>query len=341
MHPMKNAVIQLFGKFYWHEKIQSRIRQDIAQTTLSIPGDIKNIASEYSVSGSDKVSTRQRDDIIFITSRFRSGSTLLWNLFREVGDCTSYYEPFNERQWFNKTLRGNNVDSSHRGVDDYWAEYDGLERLSDFYKEDWINANLYMTEKSYDINMLNYIDTLIEHTDKRPVLQFNRIDFRLAWLRANYPNATVLHLYRHPRDQWYSFLTNKSEVTKGNIVDKYQDAFYLDVWCKDLVPFFPMLDATHTPHPYQRFYYLWKLSWLWGNKFSHYSVSFEELVTSTEKTIQDLMSKLNIDADASQLSTLISPPKLGTWVDFADDNWFSNYEKECEEVLTSFFKQWS
>tara|TARA_A200000159_G_C7336149_1_gene345168 strand:- start:1960 stop:2982 length:1023 start_codon:yes stop_codon:yes gene_type:complete len=337
MHPMKNAVIQLFEKFYWHEKIQSKIRQDIAQTTLFIPGDIKNITSEYSVSGSDKVSTRQRDDIIFITSRFRSGSTLLWNLFREVGDCTSYYEPFNERQWFNKTLRGNNVDSSHRGVDDYWAEYDGLERLSDFYKEDWINANLYMTEKSYDINMLNYIDTLIEHTDKRPVLQFNRIDFRLAWLRANYPNATVLHLYRHPRDQWYSFLTNKSEVTKDNIVDTYQDAFYLDVWCKDLVPFFPMLDAMQTPHPYQRFYYLWKLSWLWGKKFSHHSISFEELVTSTEKTIRDLMSKLNIDSDARQLGTLISPPKLGTWVDFANDNWFSAHEKECEDVLTSFF----
>ena len=132
MHPIKNAVIQLFGKFYWHDKIQFKVKQDIAKTTLSIPSDMKNIASEYKVSGNIKVSTRQRDDIIFITSRFRSGSTLLWNLFREVGGCTSYYEPFNERQWFNKALRGDDVDSSHRGVDDYWAEYNDLERLSDF-----------------------------------------------------------------------------------------------------------------------------------------------------------------------------------------------------------------
>lgn len=337
MHPIKNAVIQLFGKFYWHDKIQSKVKQDIAETTLSIPGDIKNIASEYKVSGNDKVSTRQRDDIIFITSRFRSGSTLLWNLFREVGGCTSYYEPFNERQWFNKSLRGNNVDSSHRGVDDYWAEYDGLKRLSDFYKEDWIHANLYMTEKSYDINMLNYIDTLIEHTDERPVLQFNRIDFRLGWLRANYPNATVLHLYRHPREQWCSFLINKDEVTKDNVTKTYKDGFYLDVWCKDLAPYFPMLDLKQTPHPYQRFYFLWKLSWLWGKHFAHFSVSFEDLVTDTEQTISELMSNVGIDADVGRVSQLISAPKLNNWENFASDEWFAAHEKICEDVLTSFF----
>src|SRR5262249_19597233 len=37
------------------------------------------------------------DDVVLITARFRSGSTLLWNLFRATGTCTAYYEPFNER----------------------------------------------------------------------------------------------------------------------------------------------------------------------------------------------------------------------------------------------------
>src|SRR4029453_9208736 len=36
---------------------------------------------------------------VFITARFRSGSTLLWNLFRHLSGCTSYYEPLNERRW--------------------------------------------------------------------------------------------------------------------------------------------------------------------------------------------------------------------------------------------------
>jgi hypothetical protein len=38
------------------------------------------------------------------------------------------------------------------------------------------------------------------------VLQFNRIDFRLPWFRHHFPAATILHLARHPRDQWCSCL---------------------------------------------------------------------------------------------------------------------------------------
>jgi len=65
---------------------------------------------------------------VFITARFRSGSTLLCNLFRQVDACTAYYEPFNERRWFDPSVRGNRVDPTHRDVEDYWREYDALRR---------------------------------------------------------------------------------------------------------------------------------------------------------------------------------------------------------------------
>ncbi|MGH9959423.1 MAG: hypothetical protein ACREBC_20240 [Pyrinomonadaceae bacterium] len=42
--------------------------------------------------GSGPESSRLRSAIIFITGRFRSGSTLLWNLFRNVEAVTAYYE---------------------------------------------------------------------------------------------------------------------------------------------------------------------------------------------------------------------------------------------------------
>ena len=45
-------------------------------------------------------------EAIFITGRFRSGSTLLWNLFRNTLGVTSYYEPLNERRWFDARARG-------------------------------------------------------------------------------------------------------------------------------------------------------------------------------------------------------------------------------------------
>ena len=339
MNTSKRKLIGLFGRFYSHEDIQLDVRRDIADASQAIPQEISNISSEYIQTPIVTNNTRYRDDIIFITSRFRSGSTLLWNLFREVGSCTSYYEPFNERQWFNKENRGQNVDSTHRGVSDYWTEYNNLEFLSQYYQESWINKNLYMTEKSFDTKMTSYIDGLIESSQKRPVLQFNRIDFRLSWIKANYPNSKILHLYRNPRDQWYSFLTNKNIVNKENIIEEYKDGFYLNVWCKDLSAYFPMLDIKQTPHPYQRFYYLWKLSWLWGRHFSDHSMSFENLVNDTERTIEKMMANVNINADIASLSKIIAAPKMNTWQNFADDQWFSNHEAVCERQLNAFFSK--
>src|ERR1700738_2953658 len=81
---------------------------------------------------------------VFITARFRSGSTLLWRLFRSCDACTAYYEPFNERRWFDAARRGTRLDLTHRHVDDYWREYDGLGDLGQYYDENWTRRNLYM-----------------------------------------------------------------------------------------------------------------------------------------------------------------------------------------------------
>jgi len=63
-----------------------------------------------------------RDDAVFVTGRFRSGSTLLWNVFRQCADLTSYYEPFNERRWFRADCRGERIDTTHLGVEDELLE---------------------------------------------------------------------------------------------------------------------------------------------------------------------------------------------------------------------------
>src|SRR5262249_14305528 len=143
---------------------------------------------------------------VFITGRFRSGSTLLWNLFRMADGFTSYYEPLNERRWFDASARGDRVDPTHRGVSDYWKEYTGLEELGRYYCADWIRRNLYMDERHWDPDLLAFVRLLCERAAGRPVLQFNRVDFRLAWLRHHFPAARIVHLYRHPRDQWCSHI---------------------------------------------------------------------------------------------------------------------------------------
>ncbi|WP_414828108.1 sulfotransferase [Alteromonas sp. H39] len=274
---------------------------------------------------------------IIITSRFRSGSTLLWNVFRQSGLCTAYYEPFNERKWFAASSRGEFVDNTHRGVKDYWEEFSGLSFLEQYYQDHWIDTNLLMTPAHYDAKMKAYIDALIDVAAKRPVMQFNRIDFRLPWLRANYPQAKYVHLYRHPRDQWCSFLTNPDSMSADTIETTYEDNFYLNSWCDDLQTYFPFLNRSVTPHPYQRFYFLWKLSYLFGKKYCDTSISYEALTSNPKETIALLFTALDMQPEnLDELADIISSPAAGRWKKYADDKWFADHEEKCERILSGW-----
>src|SRR6185295_9584612 len=112
--------------------------------------------------------------------------------------------------------------------------------------------------------MKRYVEILIERARGRPVLQFNRVDFRLPWLRKTFPGAKILHLYRHPRDQWCSTLMDPSAFPKERTIADFaaHDHFYLRNWARDLKYHFPFLDEQHLDHPYEMFYYVWKLSYL-------------------------------------------------------------------------------
>ena len=60
------------------------------------PELVGNAQSPYEL-GAVETSDRY-DDMVLVTGRFRSGSTLLWNLFRHCDGVTAYYEPFNRRR---------------------------------------------------------------------------------------------------------------------------------------------------------------------------------------------------------------------------------------------------
>ncbi len=281
----------------------------------------------------------QRKDVIIISGRFRSGSTLLWNLFRHCEGVTSYYEPFNERRWFDPTTRGSHTDSTHRNAEEYWREYEGLTSLGQYYQEEWIERCLYMDENAWNPGMKRYVEELIENASGRPVLQFNRIDFRLPWFRRNFPGATIVHLFRHPRDQWCSTLMDIACFGKDAPMASFSkhDEYYLRTWAADLKYHFPFLDERASSHPYQMFYYLWKLSYLFGRVFAHHSICFEELVLQPRLQLEQLLEKLDIHSvDVQKLEEIISPPTLGKWRRYADEEWFLEQETICENTLVEF-----
>lgn len=274
---------------------------------------------------------------VFITSRFRSGSTLLWNIFRNIERCTAYYEPLNERRWFERASRGENVDRTHIGVDDYWSEYDGMDDLGTFYKETWVKSELFMDSRSWNPDMRAYIHQLIVRSQGTAVLQFNRVDFRLPWLKQNFPSAKIVHLYRNPRDQWLSFLKDQSLMNKDDVLSTYTDAFYLDPWCNDLQKLFPFLSTKETPHPYQRFYYIWRLSYIYGKIHADISMSFEDLVSTPELALGRMFEILEWEGvEREPLVQIIKKPGLNRWKGYANAEWFLDHELACDEQLSRF-----
>lgn len=291
----------------------------------------------YDLGRSTAPEASPRERPIFITARFRSGSTLLWNLFRHVNACTAYYEPFNERRWFDEAVRGTRVDPTHH-VDDYWKEYEGLSELAGFYHEDWIRRFLYMDQTSWNPDMANYVRSLVAHARGRAVLQFNRIDFRLPWFRTTFPEAVLVHLFRHPRDQWCSSFPEATPAQVTCSLDDFvkNDHYYLLMWADDLKDRFPFLAPSVAVHPYRIFYYVWRLSLAFGQAYADYSLSFDDLTERPQRELRRLLDAVGLHrVDAGPLCSLVrpAPPR---WSKFADDSWFRSHETACETVLREF-----
>lgn len=276
---------------------------------------------------------------LFITARFRSGSTLLWNIFRASDGFTAYYEPMNERQWFDPSRRGEWIDPTHRQAQEYWKEYEGLEELGRYYRLHWTDRDLYMDESFWDPGLRRYLDFLIERAPGQPVLQFNRMDFRLPWLRQQYPEARILHLWRNPRDQWCSTLRDPASYGKEARIQDFAeyDGYYLMNWVRDLQRHFPFVDETTVNHPYPLSYLIWKLSYVFGLTYSDVSISFESLIRDPAGTMAAMAAGLRIEKERlTKGMSLIERPSLHRWKEYAPESWFLAHEEACEEVLDRF-----
>ena len=319
--------------------------QDCDLDSLPAPREkYPELGSSDAAGESAATPTALRDDIVFVTSRFRSGSTLLWNLFRQVDGVTSYYEPFNERRWFDPAVRQGHTDESHRGVSDYWTEYNGLEELGQHFREDWIRYELYMDASSWAPEMQRYIELLVERAEGRAVLQFNRIDLRLEWIRHRFPNAKLVHLYRNPRDQFWSSLFDESIRDPKVSVETFlsRQGFYLGAWCRDLRYRFPFLDPTHAEHAYDLFYLIWRLSYLAGHRFAHHSLAYEDLMERPGEQIDELAKAIHLEGvERDKLLALVSKGRSGAWREYAEGAWFQEREEHCERLLESWFRRLS
>lgn len=152
---------------------------------------------------------------IFIHSLFRTGSTYIWNKFRQDERYHCYYEPCHQNL-IRMTL--DNIESlltsdfeivNHpRLTRSYWEEYrPALQKniigLPNFKKE--FSFDEFCTIEDNQ-PFKQYIDYLIKVAgEKQPLFQFNRSALRIQWFKKYYPQSVNIYLIRHPRDQWQSY----------------------------------------------------------------------------------------------------------------------------------------
>jgi hypothetical protein len=153
---------------------------------------------------------------IFIHSLFRTGSTYIWNKFRQNENYYCYYEPFHQ------LLQHTTVDNienlmtkdyqsvNHPSLSKYYLyEYRGLLQNGrpgvTFFKKSFSFDEFCHNEENPDLKQ--YIDHLIMNAgEKIPLFQFNRSALRVKWFKKNYPESLNIYLVRKPCDQWQSYL---------------------------------------------------------------------------------------------------------------------------------------
>jgi len=253
-------------------------------------------------------------------------------MFRQVPNVVAFYEPLHEQL---TALIKNNVpiQSRHFFVDDYFREYPPLKELEQYHAPEFGVCGLYLEANDEYPLLKKYIQYLINTvpSDKTPVLQFNRIDFRLSWIRTNFPNALILHLYRGSRDQWISTIEHHQQRVER---DLDADPYRITTWSKDLCRQFPFLASNYIQHLYQRHYYLWKLSYLAGSRLSDLSLAYEDILKSPEQKVVEMLSLSELSkVHVRRCMSVIEQRPLCQWKQYRDAKWFDRMEHECEATL--------
>ncbi len=258
---------------------------------------------------------------------------MLWNIFRQIPDVVAYYEPLHEKlpQWMASRVP---PQASHPHIDCYFQDYPPVEDLKQHHLAEFGLCRLYLeSDESYP-PLKNYIQYLIDcrPVGRLPVLQFNRVDFRLAWLKAHFPETPIIHLYRSPRDQWYSSIADSPEALDEN---PDADPYLITSWARDLCRQFPFLARPYIRHAYQRFYFLWKLSFLVGSRLADLSVAYEAILQQADFIIPQLLriGHLEVQKNLETCKSVILKRPFERWKHYRSEEWFTGLEQECNEIL--------
>lgn len=188
---------------------------------------------------------------VLVVGRFRSGSTMVWQLFRRQPGWTAYLEPLHEHLLAHVAAEPGPVDPTHVGVSDYWREYRDLAPAAlEALVRPWFGRSRSRLDTSDEADdLVAYLGFLVASAP-RVMVKFTRADFRTPWLRQAFPDATIAQLIRSPRALWTSSLGRSHAGDEDKALEAggygtflaYHEAIASDI-------------GLHVEgHPYRRFY---------------------------------------------------------------------------------------
>ena len=261
---------------------------------------------------------------IFITGRFRAGTSFLWQLFDRLPGFCAWYEPLHPQ--LPSHVKHIKPKLDHVGIEDYWRSYSIHPQYQKHFSSDFAHNGLWLECDSQYPELKAYIDDLINLSgEQQTVLQFNRMDFRLSWLKSNYPEATIIHIKRNPLQLWQSQRKHIVEVDKNN--PSVTDAYELMQWCVALSSRFPFLSKRNHGHAFYRCYALQKLSDLMGSRVADLSLSLDHDVFESDAFAEKLKEQIGLEIEdwlQAQKHKHVSPLV----------EWDSNELNELSDIMT-------
>ncbi|MCF6289158.1 MAG: sulfotransferase [Proteobacteria bacterium] len=249
----------------------------------------------------------KNQQMIIISGRFRSGTSMLWNIFNNLPQYCAWYEPLHPNLLTHINFVKPKKD--HIGIDDYWENYSALKNINTYYSPRFGQQFMYLEKHDSYPELKRYIQFLIDNSgDKTPVLQFNRIDLRLPWIKNNFPNATLITIARDSFALWKS--TRKHIKTSPYYEhESFPDAYDLLQWSVELAKKFPMLQAQNNRSGYYRYFFIWKLTSMLAKANADIRLNLENDFLHTYNGVDTLAKKFNWDKSTQNVvNNLIKKP---------------------------------
>jgi hypothetical protein len=238
-------------------------------------------------------------NLVFVSGDYSSGTTLLFTLFRRTDDFYCLYEPLHQKllEYLVYPLR---IDEDHHlNTEPYFQEYKGFREIPRLFDPAWGVSRIYLGPDDEAPELERYLRYLVDTSRRRMdrvLLKENRFSFRLGWLKARFPEAKIVHIYRDKEKQWASIVRRGQEHVGRE--DIGQDSprfagFNIALWCEDMKTVYPELEASRSAT---------------GFRHADVSVDLHGLVHDFEATCARIGGAIGYEFDVETLERVVVRP---------------------------------